>query len=49
MAWHISSDEIKNPVTGKKGASAVVHSQAEADKRVREAKAAGVKLNVKKV
>ncbi len=47
--WIISSDDVKNSITGKKGDSALVHSEADLKRRQAEAKKAGVKLDVREV
>ena len=47
--WILTAPSIKNPVTGEKGSSALVHSKADLDRRVAAAKKAGVKVTVRDV
>lgn len=47
--WIISSDNVKNSITGKKGDSAAVYSDEDLKRRQAAAKAAGVELKVRKV
>jgi hypothetical protein len=49
--WIIDAPDIPNPLRGKdgKGDSALVHDQADLDRRLAAAKAAGVKVTVREV
>jgi hypothetical protein len=47
--WILTAPTVRNPMTGQRGASALVHSQADLDRRLAEARKAGVKVTVRPV
>jgi hypothetical protein len=47
--WILTAPDLTNPITGGKGDSALVHDQADLDRRLAAAKAAGVTVTVREV
>lgn len=45
--WIISSPNVRNSVTGEEGDSAIVHNKEDLERRLKAARDAGVRVNVR--